>query len=604
MPRNYDKGCRSKTYKIPNPTDLANAINAIKGKRMTYREAQEVYGIQYSVIYRHVKNKDIKKQGGQTSLSLSEEKLLIDNILLCAEWGFPLDRLDLRLLVKGYLDRRGKKVKRFGRSNMPGKEWAHSFLTRHNDVLAVRLCQNIKRFRAAVSRETINQYFDNLAISLEGIPLSHIINYDETNLTDDPGRRKIITKRGTRYPERIINSTKSSISIMFAACADGTLLPPYTVYKSKHLHESWRIGGPKGARFNRSPSGWFDSLCFDDWVKSIALPYFSKLSGPKVLIGDNLSSHFSTDSIKLCKENNIRFVFLPNNSTHLTQPLDVAFFRPLKIHWRNILEQWKKTEGKDECSLPKDRFPRLLKLLWLKIQKNGSENIVAGFNKCGIAPLNRQRVLDMLPSDDIDQTDPNIKAALSTSLKDFLKEMRPSDQTKKRQTRKRLNVQPGRSVETVSSEEEINELDTSSTSDSSISSDNIETNVNQNSGSTEVYVFKNEKVFKNVHPIQDNKEVIEGDWYLVGFNSTSNKSSTSKVNYTYFIGQIIKKTNDGYLGTFLRKKNTRDFNGYIYCFPNVKDEFEFQFEQIIGKLDNPTPYNCGLLKFKLDFKSL
>jgi len=342
MPRNYDKGCRSKTYKKPNPTDLANAVNAIKRKRMTYREAQEVYGIHYSVIYRHVKNEDIKKQGGQTSLSLSEEKLIIDNILLCAEWGFPLDRLDLRLLVKGYLDRRGKKVKRFGRSNMPGKEWAHSFLTRHSDVLAVRLCQNIKRCRAAVSRETINQYFDNLAISLEGIPLSHIINYDETNLTDDPGRRKIITKRGTRYPERIINSTKTSISIMFAACADGTLLPPYTVYKSKHLHDSWRIGGPKGARFNRSPSGWFDSMCFDDWIKSIALPYFSKLSGPKVLIGDNLSSHLSTDSIKLCKKNNIRFVFLPNNSTHLTQPLDVAFFRPLKIHWRNILEQWKK----------------------------------------------------------------------------------------------------------------------------------------------------------------------------------------------------------------------------------------------------------------------
>lgn len=527
--------------------------------------------------------------------------------MLCAEWGFPLDRLDLRLLVKGYLDRRGKKIKRFGTSNMPGKEWAHSFLTRHKDVLAVRMCQNIKRCRAAVSKETINQYFDNLT-SLEGIPLSHIVNYDETNLTDDPGRRKIITKRGVRYPERIINSTKTSISIMFAACADGTLLPPYTVYKSKHLHESWRIGGPKGARFNRSSSGWFDSLCFDDWIKSIALPYFNKLSGPKVLIGDNLSSHLSTESIKLCKENNVRFVFLPSNSTHLTQPLDVAFFRPLKIHWKNIFEQWKKTEGKNECALPKDRFPRLLKLLWLKIQENGSENVVADFNKCGIAPLNRQRVLDMLPTENIvNQTDPNIETSLSTSLQDFLKDMRPSDQNTKRKMRKKINVQPGKSVETISSEDEINELDTSSSiSDSNISSDDIVSDyVNeQKNGSTEVEVVKNEKVFKNVHPIQYKKDVIEDDWYLVSFNSTSNKPSTSKVHYTYFIGQIIKKTNDGYLGTFLRKKITRDFNGYIYCFPNIKDEFEFQFEQIIGKLDKPTPYNRGLLQFKLDFRTL
>jgi len=55
------------------------------------------------------------------------------------------------------------------------------------------LSQSIKRCGAAVSGETINQYFDNLTIFLEGIPLSHIINYDETNLTDVPGRHKIIT---------------------------------------------------------------------------------------------------------------------------------------------------------------------------------------------------------------------------------------------------------------------------------------------------------------------------------------------------------------------------------------------------------------------------
>lgn len=31
----------------------------------------------------------------------------------------------------------------------------------------------------------------------------------------------------------------------------------------------------------------------------------------------------------------------------------------------------------------------------------------------------------------------------------------------------------------------------------------------------------------------------------------------------------------------MKKNNTRDFNEYIYGFPNVTDEFEFQFEQIL-----------------------
>lgn len=75
---------------------------------------------------------------------------------------------------------------------MPGNG-ADAFLIRHKDKLALRLCQNIKRSRAGISRETLNGYFYNLKVSLEGIPPSNVINFDETNLTDDPGRRKVIS---------------------------------------------------------------------------------------------------------------------------------------------------------------------------------------------------------------------------------------------------------------------------------------------------------------------------------------------------------------------------------------------------------------------------
>ena len=118
-----------------------------------------------------------------------------------------------------------------------------------------------------------------------------------------------------------MNNSKASTSVTFAAAANGVLLPPYVVYRSKHISDTWRIGGPKHTRFNRTKSGWFDSFCFDDWIKTIAIPYLSKLSGTKILIGDNLSTdiyHLSTDSIKICQKYNIKFVFLSTNSTHRT----------------------------------------------------------------------------------------------------------------------------------------------------------------------------------------------------------------------------------------------------------------------------------------------
>lgn len=113
MPKIYKPDPRGKRYQKPNKTDLANAVAAIKLKKMTYREAESVYGINYSVIYRHVRNSNLKKQGSRTSLSKEEEDLILSGILLCAEWGYLFNRYDIRLLVKGYLDRRGKKIKKW-----------------------------------------------------------------------------------------------------------------------------------------------------------------------------------------------------------------------------------------------------------------------------------------------------------------------------------------------------------------------------------------------------------------------------------------------------------------------------------------------------------
>ena len=68
--------------------------------------------------------------------------------------------------------------------------------------------------------------------------------------------------------------------------------------------------------------------------------------------GDNLSAHLSFEVIKMCEENNIVFCFLPDNSTHILQPLDVAFFHPLKVAWRYILQKWKRGTGRKKSTVP------------------------------------------------------------------------------------------------------------------------------------------------------------------------------------------------------------------------------------------------------------
>ena len=127
----------------------------------------------------------------------------------------------------------------------------------------------------------------------------------------------------------------------------------------------------------------------------------------------------------------------------------MAFFRPLKTTWRRILEEWKKGPGRNEATVPKDKFPLLLKKLCDSLKE---ENVIAGFRKCGIAPLDRNKVLSMLPGTGIvdkNQDMNNLEEstnAVDNSFKELLQSLRQDQTPKPRKKRTKVNVQPGRSV--------------------------------------------------------------------------------------------------------------------------------------------------------------
>ena len=62
-------------------------------------------------------------------------------------------------------------------------------MKQHN--LTKQITDNVKAARAEVNAEVINNYFDCLEEALNNIPPSNIFNYDETNVTDDPGAQMV-----------------------------------------------------------------------------------------------------------------------------------------------------------------------------------------------------------------------------------------------------------------------------------------------------------------------------------------------------------------------------------------------------------------------------
>jgi len=349
MFRKYKKVPGTRHYQDYSPESLAECIKLIKNKKITIKAASESFKIPKRTLFRKLKDSNVcagvhSKIGRKTIFTEEEEESFVQHLLLMAEFDFPITKDDLRICVKNYLTEHGRDVAVF-KENIPGVDWVNNFLNRH-PIVRARTAENVKLLRAGITKQTLEEYIKNLEKTVRYVPSENIYNFDETNLTDNPGKKKVDTyrypffiflfafntflcicslqvlvKRGTKYPELIQNSSKVSTSLMTCGTAAGEILPLYVVYKSGKVWTTWMEGGPENCKYDCSLSGWLDACTFENWFMRILLPNAKRKPGPKVVICDNLSSHLNENVIEKCKKHNIKFVFLPSNTTHLTQPL-------------------------------------------------------------------------------------------------------------------------------------------------------------------------------------------------------------------------------------------------------------------------------------------
>ena len=187
--------CYNSTTKRPNckyqRQFLQTAVASVRDKKMSIRKASVTYAIPYSTLQEHCsrpRDRPERKYGGQTVLSVAEEEELVQILLKCQEWKFPLRRREVMIIVQDYLNALGRRT-RF-KDNKPGRDWWIAFKARH-PVISEKLCKNIKRVRGSITKEGLEEYFRELRQTLEGVPVQNILNYDETNFTDDPGEELV-----------------------------------------------------------------------------------------------------------------------------------------------------------------------------------------------------------------------------------------------------------------------------------------------------------------------------------------------------------------------------------------------------------------------------
>ncbi|XP_072395060.1 uncharacterized protein [Diabrotica undecimpunctata] len=149
----------------------------------------------------------------------------------------------------------------------------------------------------------------------------NIFNCDKTGFQTDAGVQKVLCRRGSRNPNKlVVSSTKATYTVLMCCNAIGDFLPMFINYKGLHLYHTWCVNGPANARYNCSPSGWMELAQFFDWFISCFVPETSKYEVTKLLILDGHNSHISLELVEAAIENNVEIFCLPVHTSHLVQP--------------------------------------------------------------------------------------------------------------------------------------------------------------------------------------------------------------------------------------------------------------------------------------------
>ena len=295
--------------------DLKQALEAVGNHSLSIRAAASLYNIPKSTLYDHHAGKSTASNPGPSPVLTDEdEKALVDWIIEMARIGYGRTRQQVFKTVKKILDRTGRPNPFV--DNRPGKAWWYAFLKRHPQ-LAIRTPEPLQLSRlTACSEDALHKWyvdFDQF-LKLNGIKM-------------DPD------------VYQVTGNSKDQITTLCAINAAGNFIPPMHILPGHRFKYNPLEGGVPGAYLGRSDNGWMKTEVFYGWIANHFVDHIPP-KRPVVLLVDGHSTHIDIEISEFCNAKSISLYSLPSHSSHITQPLDVGFYRPLKTAWKKAVAKY------------------------------------------------------------------------------------------------------------------------------------------------------------------------------------------------------------------------------------------------------------------------
>jgi hypothetical protein len=380
---------------------IKDALEGVKsGRFKSYREVARVIDVLNATLSARANRRLPRNQAHEDEqiLTNAEETELMRWITRLTLIGYPPKPDHVKEIAKSL------RMRRIVGMNNPsityvqyhkiGKHWVPRFLARHPELASI-MPEQIEAARVKESEfEVFQKWFINVKsiIDKHKIQPHNIYNMDETGFSIGSIKAMCVIIDKTKniwysaYPGR-----QEWVSVIECINMDGTVLPPFIIFKGKTLTGRWLPKDtPIDWLFSVNTQGWTSNEHMKKWLlQDFELHTRAKANGrARLLIFDGYRSHTTIDVIRHCIINHIQLALLPVHSFHIAQPLNVGVFTSMKAHMTHEMNRYVRNE-----------LPRIEKAEWLNAFINArplaftSKNIFSGWSSTGLRPYMPQKVL-------------------------------------------------------------------------------------------------------------------------------------------------------------------------------------------------------------------
>ena len=337
-------------------------------------------------------NKLAKQQivhfGTHCALTTEMEEEIVRHVVDLQDAMFPITKADLQRLAFQLAERNGLSTAFSKNKGIAGQKWYAGFLKRHPE-LSLRRPEATSLARAdGFNKEAVNKYFRNVneIVTKHKLDGTKVYNMDETGLNTVQRPSQAVCLKGKKRTGALTSAERGvNTTCVICTNAAGNYIPPFLIFKRKRMNPLLQNCAPVGAVCKVSDSGYINSELFVEYLQHFIAHVKPSSESPVLLVLDGHSSHTNNlEAIELARESGVIMLSLPAHTTHRTQPLDVAFFRPLKVYYNQAIEKWLRTN--DGRSMTVFQVASLLCDAYNQAATLGCAK--NGFEKCGLWPVN------------------------------------------------------------------------------------------------------------------------------------------------------------------------------------------------------------------------